>query len=51
MVVELVVAISLPVWLCVEEIARIRAQRPRPATDREPTSWKPRREAALSAKA
>jgi hypothetical protein len=51
MVVELLVAVSLPVWLCVEEIARIRAQRPRPAAAREATVRPSRRETALPAKA
>ena len=50
MVVELAVAVSLPVWLVVEEIARIRAQR-NPAVEREVAAPKPRREAALPAKA
>jgi hypothetical protein len=51
MVVEFVLAVSLPVWLCVEEIARIRAERPRRVAERETPVRKPRREAALPAKA
>jgi hypothetical protein len=51
MVVEILVAVSLPLWLCAEEIARIRAQRPHPAPNREVTARESRREAALPAKA
>jgi hypothetical protein len=52
MLLEIAIAVSLPVWLCVEEIARIRAQRPRPVADpRTITVREPRREGALAAKA
>jgi hypothetical protein len=51
MVVELILAVGLPLWLCIEEVMRIRAQRPRPATRPAAPPWKARREAALSAKA
>jgi hypothetical protein len=49
MVVEILVAVSLPVWLCAEEIARIRSQRPRPVVDREAVARDSRREAVLPA--
>jgi hypothetical protein len=49
MVVEILVAVSLPVWLCVEEIARIRSQRSRPAVDRAVTARESPREAVLPA--
>ena len=51
MLLEIAVAVSLPVWLCVEEIARIRAQRPHPVAARKPATREPRGEAALPAKA
>ena len=52
MLLEIAIGVSLPVWLCVEEIARIRAQRPRAVAERQTTTVRePRREAALPAKA
>ena len=51
MVVELILAIGLPLWLCIKEVMRIRAQRPRQAARPAASTWKPRREAAISAKA
>ena len=52
MLLEIAIAVSLPVWLCVEEIARIRALRAQPVADGQTTTARePRREAALPAKA
>ena len=51
MLVELVVAVSLPLWLCVEELARIRAQGAGHAPATKAAVQEPRRQGALPAKA
>jgi hypothetical protein len=38
MVIELVGALSLPVWLCVEEVIRLREQAPSRAAEAAPSA-------------
>jgi hypothetical protein len=38
MVIELVGALSLPVWLCVEEVIRLREQAPSRAVEAAPSA-------------